>query len=159
YRHHAGKLDAGVAQLTAHGLGEADHRVLRSRVGRDPGDTRLSGRGGHVDDVPAIASQQALAGELGADDDAVDVDVELALDRIVGLLGERRYRHDPGVVDDDLERAELALGGVEEAGEGAAIGDVKWERDGAAPQLTRRALSQLEVEVADRDAAALAHQR
>ena len=75
------------------------------------------------------------------------------------LLGERRHRHDPGVVDDDVERAELALGLVEEGGEGVAVGDVERQRDRAAAQLRRRLLGQRQVEVADRDAAALADQR
>ena len=80
-----------------------------------PGIAGLAGLRGDVDDVAAAARAHPLDRQLGADDDAVDVDVELALDRVVGLVDERRHRHDPGVVDDDVDRAELALGLVEEA--------------------------------------------
>jgi hypothetical protein len=66
--------------------------------------------------------------------------------------------HDPGVVDHHVERAQLTLGSVEESGEGGAVGHVERQGDRAAAQLSRRALGQLEIEVADRDAAALAHQ-
>ena len=81
------------------------------------------------------------------------------LDRVVGLLDEGRHRHDPGVVDHHVERPELALGGVEEGGEGAAVGDVERQGDRAAAEAGGRRLGQLQVEVADRDAAALADQR
>ena len=51
------------------------------------------------------------------------------------------------------------LGVVDEAVEGGAVGDVERERDGAAAELLRRGLRGLEVEVADRDLHALAHER
>ena len=65
----------------------------------------------------------------------------------------------PALLIDHVERAELALGLVEEGGEGGAVGDVERQRDGAAAELRRGLLGQRQVEVADRDAAALADQR
>ena len=124
-----------------------------------PGNPALARLRGDVDDVAAGPRAQPFDRQLGADDDAVDVDVELAADRVVRLLDERRHRHDPGVVDDHVDRAELAFGGVEEGGEGTAVGDVERQRDRAAAQARGRLLGQRQVEVADRDAAALADQR
>ena len=74
-------------------------------------------------------------------------------------LGERAERHDPGVVDQHVERAEPLRDLVEEVGEGVAVGDVELERDRPAAELGRRLLGELLVEVADRDLGALAHQR
>ena len=54
------------------------------------------------------------------------------------LLDERADRHDPGVVDQHVDRAELLLGRVEEARERLAVGDVELEGDGLAAQLRRR---------------------
>src|SRR3982751_6535861 len=90
---------------------------------------------------------------------AVQVDVDLAVDRLGALLLERGHRHDPGVVDDGVDRSQLPFGLVEEVGEGGAIGDVERERDGAAAELDRGLLGQLEVEVTDGDAAPLRDQR
>ena len=53
--------------------------------------------------------------ELRAVDHAVQVDVDLARGGRVALLGEAAELHDPGVVDQHVERAELLLGLVEEA--------------------------------------------
>jgi hypothetical protein len=68
-------------------------------------------------------------------------------------LGEAAERHDPGVVDEAVERPELALGLVEIVGERLAVGDVEGKRDRAAPQLLRGLLGQLGIEVPDRDPA------
>ena len=151
-RHHAGDLDPAAAQLGAHRLAEPDHGVLGRRVGGDPGDAALAGLGGDVDDVAAMPrGAHPLDRQLGAGDDAVEVDVDLAAHRVLALLDERRHRHDPGVVDDHVERAELALGLVEEGGEGGAVGDVERQRDGPAAERRRGLLGQRQVEVADRD--------
>jgi len=47
-------------------------------------------------------------------DHAIDVDVELPPRDVVALLEERPDRHDPGVVDRDIDRALRRLDGVEE---------------------------------------------
>jgi len=155
-RHHAGHLYAGVLQLGHRRLAEADDGVLGRRVGRDPRQRRLARLGGDVDDVAAAARAQPFDRQLGADDDAVEVDVELAPDRLVGLVDQLGHRHDPGVVDHHVDGSQLALGGVEEGGEGAAIGDIEGERHRPSPKTRGRLFGQGEVEVSDRHAAALA---
>ncbi len=57
----------------------------------------------------------------------------------------------PALLIDGVDRAELALGLVEEGLEGGAVGDVELERDGAAAEPRRRLLGQVEIDVADRD--------
>ena len=64
---------------------------------------------------PLLRGLHPLDRQLGADDHADQVDLDLAPERVLRLLDERRHRHDPGVVDHHVERAELALGLVEEA--------------------------------------------
>ena len=75
------------------------------------------------------------------------------------LLLERRDRHDPGVVDDDVDRAEPALDVVQERAEAREVGDVERQPDDGVAQLRRGALRGLAVDVADRDADALGDQR
>ena len=67
--------------------------------------------------------------------------------------------HDPGVVDQHVERAELLLGAVEERREGRAVGHVERQRDGARAELGGGLAGGIEVDVADRDPHALAQER
>ena len=76
------------------------------------------------------------------------------------LLVERRDRHDPGVVDEDVERAEALLDLVEERGEAGAVGDVEGEADASRRRARpRRPRPRAGVEVADRDDDPLARER
>ena len=75
------------------------------------------------------------------------------------FLSEGADRHDSGVVDQDVERTELPLGGVEETPERVLVGDVELEGDDAAAELAGGLLRELEVQVADRDPRSPAHQR
>ena len=75
------------------------------------------------------------------------------------LLLERRDRHDPGVVDDDVDRPEPALDVVEERGEAGKVGDVERQPDDRVAELGGGALRRLAVDVADRDTHALRDQR
>ena len=117
-RHHDVDLDAGAVELGAQRLGEADDAVLAGGVGGAAGSAELAGDRGDVDDVAGAARLHAPDGLLGAVDDGVEVELELADRGRVRLLLERADRHDPGVVDDDVDRAELALDPVERGGEG-----------------------------------------
>ena len=78
--------------------------------------------------------------------------------RQVVLVDEAADLHDARVVHEHVERPELLLGGVEEAREGGAIGDVERKRDGARAELRRGAPRGIDVEVADRHAHALAQE-
>ena len=75
------------------------------------------------------------------------------------LVDERPDRHDPGVVDEHVERPEAALNRVEELGEAGAIGDVERQADRVRPEFRRRPLGQRAVDVADRHPRALGDQR
>jgi hypothetical protein len=135
-------------QLGGHRLGEADHAELAGGVDRAAGHADPTDGRGDVDDVAVAALEHGAGGELGAGDDGAQVDVEDLVDRLLGLLHERGERHDPGVVDQDLDRAER-LGPGQERGEGAAVGDVDHEALGAAADLGRGLGGHVVVEVAD----------
>jgi hypothetical protein len=86
----------------------------------------------------------------------VDVDVELAAGDVVGFGEERPDRHDPCVVDQDIQRPLRLLGGVDEGRDGVAIADVETEADGAEPRRSR--LDGADVDVAQGDEGAVATQ-
>ncbi len=146
-------------QLAAHGLAQPDDGVLGGRVGGAAGGAELAGLRGDVDDVAAVAGDHLLERDLHAEDHAVEVDVDLALGRQVVLVDEAADLHDPGVVDQHVERAELALGLVEEGREGLALGHVERQRDGARAELIGGGARGVEVDISDRDLHALAEQR
>jgi hypothetical protein len=95
-------------------VGEADHRVLAGAVGGGPGDVRLPGQRGDIDDVSGSAGDHALRRQLAAQNHAVDVDVEDAPRDGVRLVDDPAERHNAGVVDQHVNGAELALDFVEE---------------------------------------------
>ena len=66
----------------------------------------------------------------------MEVDVDHACGHCVGLLHERTYRHDPGVVDQHVERAEALLDLVQEVGEAGPVGDVERQTDGPAAEFS-----------------------
>ena len=158
-RHHDRDLDAGAAQLGADGFGEADHAVLGGAVGRQARGGGAAGQRGDVDDVAGAARAHAPHRLLRAVDDGVQVDLELAGDARLVLLVERRDHHDPGVVDEDVERAEALLDLVEEGGEAAPVGHVEGEADRAVGELGGGGLGGGGVEIADGDHDPLAGER
>ncbi len=156
-RHHVAEVDLGPhqPQLAAHGLGEAHDGVLGGRVGGPAGGPVLAGLGGDVDDVAAVAGDHPLERELHAQDHAVQVDVDHPPRREVVLVDEAPDLHDPGVVDEHVDRAQLLFGSVEELREGGALGDVEWQGDRAGAQFRGGLGSCLVVHVAYRDLHAL----
>jgi hypothetical protein len=96
---------------------------------------------------------------LRAVDHRAQVDLQLARDAGLRLLLERRDRHDPGVVDEDVDRAQAALDVVQEGGEAGQVGDVEGEPDDRVAELGGGALRGLAIDVADRHADALGDQR
>ena len=94
---------------------------------------------------------------LGAVDDGVEVELELADDASRRLVLEAAPSGMiPALLTSDVERAELALDVVEEGGEAGAVGDVEGEADRAAAELGGGGLGGGEVDVADRHAGARA---
>ena len=109
--------------------------------------------------MPAATREEALDRELRAQDHAVHVDVDDALGGRVALLDEQAERHDPGVVDQDIERPQPLLDLIEERGEALPVGDVERQADRAGAELGRGLLGELLLDVPDRDARALREQR
>ena len=89
----------------------------------------------------------------------MEVDVDHPVRGRVGFGGELADRHDPGVVDQDVERPEPLRDLVEEVGERVAARHVELEADRLGPELGRGLVGELAVEVADRDLGPLARQR
>ena len=157
--HDAGDLDAGAAQLGAQGLAQPHHVVLGPAVGAAAREAALAGGRGDVDDVAAAAGEHPRDDLLDAEHHAVDVDVDHPLGGGVVLVPDRvADLHDPRVVDQDVDRAELRLGAVEEVLDRRALGHVELEGDGAVTELLGGLLGGREVEVADGDLHALAQE-
>ena len=133
--------------------------MLGRAVGGAPREAALARHRGDVDQVTPPARQEPRQRQLRADDDAVEVDVDHPLRGRIGLVDERADRHDPGVVDEDVERAEPALNLDKEGFEAGAVGDVECQADGAAAELGSCLLGQRGLDVADRDPGALRDQR
>jgi hypothetical protein len=109
--------------------------------------------------VAAAARAHAAHRLLRAVDDGAQVDVQLTVHARLGLLLQRRDGHDPGVVDEDVDRAEAPLDAVEVGGEPGVVRHVEEVADGAVADLGSGGLGRGGVHVADRDAHPLAGQR
>src|SRR5665647_2454639 len=138
---HHGGLDPGGAalQLQAQRLVEAHGCELAGRVvglARGADEAR---RRGHVDDVPAAASDHGGQEGPGRPEQRQSVDPEGALDVLVRELQQGPAADYPGVVHEDVHRA---LGGEDVGGAGGdllAVANVAGEgahRAGAADVLT-----------------------
>ena len=89
----------------------------------------------------------------------MEVDVDHPPRGEVVLVDEAPDLHDPGVVDEHVDRAQLLLGPVEELRKGGALGDVERERDRAGTQLRGGPGGLVVVHVAYRDLHALGEER
>jgi hypothetical protein len=107
-------VHAGAGQLAHQRLVKADDCVLGRTVGRLACDRHLAGAGGEVDDVPAATRNHARQREPRPGDNTHQIDLDLRADDLRAFLQHRRHRHDAGVVDEDVERPELALDRVQE---------------------------------------------
>ncbi len=108
--------------------------------------------------MAAAPGQEALQRQLGAVDQPHQVDVDHPVRGGVGLVDERADGHDPGVVDQDIQRAEPVLYLIQERGEAVAIGHIQREPDRSPSQLARGLLGQCSVDVADGHAGPLGDQ-
>jgi hypothetical protein len=105
--------------------------------------------------VPSAALDHAGRHGLRAEDDAVQVDVDDLLGHLVGLLEHRAERHDAGVVDQHVDRADGRDLGEERRPRGR-VGDVELGGDDALADLLGDRAGQVGVPVADGDLGALA---
>ena len=145
-RQHHADVDALRLQLGTGGLAEADCGELRGGVRRTVGHRDATDRGGHVDDVAPPPVDHAGCDGLGAVDDPVHVDVDDRPGHGVRLLQHGPERHDPGVVDEYVDGADLA-DGTEELHPRVRTGYVEVGTDGTVPDPVRDALHQRRVEV------------
>ena len=142
------------------GLAVADDAVLGRAVGGAAREAALAGDGRDVDDVAGAARLEAADGLLGAVDDGVEVELELAGDRRVGLLvGRRDSGMMPALLMSTSSGPSSASTSSRKAVKRGAVGDVEAAGDRAAAELRGGALRRVEVDVADRDARALGDQR
>ncbi len=91
----------------------------------------------------------------------MEVDIDHPLRRQIVLVDEPAERHDPGVVDEHIQGAELLLGAVQERRKRIPVGHIQREghRVGGAPNLLGGLLGGAEVHVADRHLHPLAQER
>ena len=107
---------------------------------------------------PAVAGDHPRHRQLRAEDHPMQVDVDHPPRRHVVLVNEAPHRHDPGVVDQDVDRPQLLFGLVQEAREGLPVGHVQRQRHRGRAQLGSGRLGRRQVHVADRHPHPLAHQ-
>ena len=100
--------------------------------------------------MPASAGDHALGRQLAAQDHAVDIDVQDPAGDGVGLVDDAADGHDAGVVDQHVDRTELALHLVEEIRERILIGHIEFAVD-VEPEVDARFLHLGLVDVADGD--------
>ena len=75
--------------------------------------------------MAAAAGQHPIQGCAGAVDDALDVDVEDPVGQRLRYLVDTGDRHDPGVVHQNIDRADLGLDAVAEGVKRRPVGDVE----------------------------------
>ena len=90
---------------------------------------------------------------------ASQVDRDRASGHRLVLGVDRPGVHDPGVVDEHVERAEAVLDAVEERGERRVVGHVDADAEGVPAELGGHLVGEIAVEIADRDPGALTRQR
>ncbi len=124
---HDGDADrvVGDEHLLAHRLGHPAHGVLRGVVHALPGHRDQPEERGQVDQVPVAGGDQVRQELLGAVHDAPEVDahdpVHVGVLEVLEVAGQR----DAGVVDDDVDPAELLDHRQCVRRERVAVGDVE----------------------------------
>ncbi|MHC2413494.1 hypothetical protein ACVJGC_006085 [Bradyrhizobium diazoefficiens] len=134
--------------------GQLLHAALRHRVGRKRRDRQQRVHRGHVDDDPAAALRDHLPGSrLHAEEGAFQIDADDFVEFLFGDLEDVPVAGDAGIVDHDVEPAELLHGGRNELVDVGALGDVA--DDGAQgirpPKLGGRRGEALGINVRDHD--------
>ena len=110
---------------------------------------------------PRSLPAHLLRGRLDAVHDAEDVDPEQCLKVLRSGFKQELDLGDPGVVDEDVDAAELARGPLDEPEDGVAVGDVGRDRDRPAAEgadLLGHLLGTFGVDVVDGDVGAVGGQ-
>ena len=100
------------AEVDRHALGQHLHRALARGVGRDARPAELALHRADVDDAAAVARDHAPRHRLADVEDAVEVGAHHAC-QSASRSPERRAALHAGVVDEDVDRAELGLDRVD----------------------------------------------
>ena len=121
--------------LHREGAGEAEEACLRRRVARLPEAAQRARDRGHVDDPAPAAFAEMRPHRLCAVEGAREVDAQVALPELRRLVVElRRVVERAGVVDEDVDRAELLDRTRDRGVDLRAIGDVAADGDRLAPE-------------------------
>ena len=111
---------------------------------------------------PRLLRDQPPGGLLRAEEDALEVVAENEVPVFLGHLDDRRLPDQPGVVHENVEAAELAVGLGERAGDLVGEADVALDRAGLAAEVGDRfddLLGLVEVQVEDGHVRPFAHER
>ena len=100
--------------LLGEGLGEADHGELGGRVVGLAKVTEETGGGGGVDDATELLLAEVGPGGAGSLVGALDVDLEDEVPVLILHVLEGDVAEDTGVVDEDIDAAELLDGGLDD---------------------------------------------
>jgi len=141
-RHH-GDRDAVRRERAGHRLPERVQARLAGPVGGVPGLTAEGTARGHVDD-PAAAVLHVLDRAPGHVRGSGEIDGDRVTPRVlpllVGHVGDRVRHVDPGVVDQDVQPAQLGGGLVDHLPHGCGVGQVRAEDRVAAARQPGRHL-------------------
>ena len=123
-----GDANAFVAEFGVEAFGEADEGELAGDVGEQMGHGELASDAGDVDDgrvaVDGVAAEQVRERRVDGVKGGEEVRGHGALVGGEGLVFHRAYFDDAGVVDEDVDAAEVADGVVDEHGGLGGVGEV-----------------------------------
>src|SRR6185312_6990415 len=149
--------NALAAELARPGLDHADHAELGRRVvGLAEVAVQADDRR-RVEDAARVLREHDVDDRLRAVVDALEIDVDDALELLVGHLGEARVLDDAGVVDQRVDAAPRRHHRLDHPRDAPLVGDVDLEGQRFAPGRANRVGGLLrggEVDVADGDARA-----
>ena len=121
------------------------HGALRGRVGEDARQRHDAGHRAEIDDRAALAAlDEILAEHLAAEEHALDVDAQDAVELLLADVEERRGGVDAGAVDDDVDAAAAREHRVEQAlrlGLAGRFGGVEPRLAAGGGDRSRRALA------------------
>ena len=123
-------VDAFGSPLIGEGLGELSYAALGRCIGGYPDATLKGEDRGNVDDFAGAFGQHVPAGELGEAEDAGEVDVDNRIPVFFGVVGGGRAADDAGVVDEDVDGAEVLDGFINKARADGGIAHIACQGNG-----------------------------
>lgn len=123
--------DAVAAKLHAEAFGPGAERVFRGAVDGHPGQGHFAGDGTHIDNHATAARAHVGDGELREGEGREEVELEGGAGLIEGQLPGGAVETGAGIVDEDVDGAELSDGSIDEAGAVSGVGEVAGGEEGA----------------------------